>query len=132
MSDNVMRRRHDQQQCRDRDRGGYHEKNYTSDHLISSLTPQMRQYCATLSDARGFPSGVTSTRTSLILGCLGQYAGSGFFPNSHLNIIFAFPAGHTGFEPATSTLTGWRALQAALQLHDLTLTPPDSNWDLAN
>ena len=30
------------------------------------------------------------------------------------------PAVLTGFEPATSTLTGWRALQAALQ--DLVLT----------
>ena len=91
MSDNVMRRRENQQQCCHRDRGGYHQENYTLDHLSSSLTPQMRQYCATLSEARGLPSGVTSTRTSLIFGCLGQNAGSGFFPNSHLNIIFAFP-----------------------------------------
>jgi len=33
----------------------------------------------------------------------------------------------TGFEPATSTLTGWRALQAALQDHYVLLTHRASN-----
>src|SRR5215472_10228924 len=33
----------------------------------------------------------------------------------------------TGFEPATSTLTGWRALQAALQDHVLRADPPASS-----
>src|SRR5579859_3164200 len=62
---------------------------------------------------RGRTADLPLFRRTLIPTELPDLAGSGGAPRAVL----------TGFEPATSTLTGWRALQAALQDH-LYCAPP--------